>query len=78
MATLALSEEETKLWRADCGFRGEVCQQVERVACALRRETRLMLADGNEVLMVPGREISVRIVRDEPRLRLVRETGGES
>lgn len=78
MATLALSEEETELWRADLGFRGEVCQQVEAVACALRRETRLMLGDGSVVLMVPGREISVRIVRDEPRLRLVRKTGGES
>ena len=78
MATLALSEEETAIWREDCGFRGEVCQQVEAVACALRRETRLMLADGTEVLLVPGRSISVRIVRDEPRLRLVRETGDES
>ena len=77
MATLALSEEETAIGLEDLAFRGEVCQQVERVACALRRETRLMLADGSEALMVPGVATRVRIVRDEPRLRLVCKTGGE-
>jgi hypothetical protein len=78
VATLALSEEKTAIWFENLGFRGEGCQQVEHVACALRRETRLMLADGSEVLMVPGVATRVRIVRDEPRLRLVRETGDES
>lgn len=78
MATLTLSKEETDLWEQDYGFRGQVTEQLGNLACSLRRETRLMLADGSVVLMVPGVEMRVRIVRDEPRLRLVRKTRGES
>lgn len=78
MATLALSEEETDLWRQDYGFRDAVTDQLRNLASSLSRETRLMLADGTVPWLVTGPSTSVRIVRDEPRLQIVRETDGES
>jgi hypothetical protein len=75
---LWLTEEETAQW-IEGSLRREASERMVNIACALRTECVLMLADHTVVSMCPGREIVVERVNPNetngPSLRLVREEG---
>jgi len=71
-----LTEEETAQW-LDGSLRAEASDRMVHIACALRTECVLMLADHTVVMMCPGRETTVQRVDGDattaPALRLVRD-----
>jgi hypothetical protein len=77
---LWLTEEETAQW-VDGSLRAEASERMVHIACALRTECVLMLADHTVVSACPGREIIVERVDVEatnaPALRLVRDEADE-
>jgi hypothetical protein len=64
---LWLTEDESKQWINNEGeIRREASERMVHMACALRMECVLMLADHTVVCCCPGVETMVRVVRDEP------------
>lgn len=70
---LWLTEEESKAWIADEDeARFEASERMVHLACALRMECVLMLADHRVVGLCPGVETTVHVVRDEPTAPILR------